>query len=208
MAVHAHRERLQAAQHQPRVERPGNGAERLLEERQPLGDPSSGSRRSRRRRRSGRRGTSSSSGRRCRRRARAAAGDTESRTCCRRRRARPRRAPTRDAAAMSTMFSSRVRRRLQPHERVRSSRCSARPSASSSGREREAVALGLVDLREHAVDAAVHVVDRDDVVARRQQVHERRRGAEPRGECTPCAAPSSDARHSCSAVRVGLPTRA
>ena len=94
VAVHAHRERLHAAEHEPAVERPGNRAERLLEERELLRDRRRrSSRRTRRRRPSGRRGTSSSSGARDPRRARAAAGGTASRRCCRRRRARRRRAP-------------------------------------------------------------------------------------------------------------------
>ena len=36
--IHPHGERLHAAQHEPRVERPGYRAERLLQEREPLGE--------------------------------------------------------------------------------------------------------------------------------------------------------------------------
>ena len=36
--AHSYRERLQAAQHEPRVERPGHGAERLLQEVETLGE--------------------------------------------------------------------------------------------------------------------------------------------------------------------------
>ena len=42
----------------------------------------------------------------------------------------------------------------------------------------EVVALRLVDLRRHPVDAAVDVGDEDDAVAGVEQVHERRRRAE------------------------------
>ena len=74
---HPQRERLDPAQDEPAVERARHRAERLLQEREPLGERRVvRRRRSRRRRRSGRRGTSSSSGRRCRRRARAGAGGT------------------------------------------------------------------------------------------------------------------------------------
>ena len=106
---------------------PGHGAERLLQEVQPLGDGRVVRRaRSRRPRRSGRRGTSSSSGRRCRRRARAAAGGTAWRTCCRRRRSRrprARRRRPRGCRRCSAAGSSASRSRRC---RVRSSRCAAR----------------------------------------------------------------------------------
>ena len=46
----------------------------------------------------------------------------------------------------------------------------------------EAVALGLVDLGGHAVDAAVDVPDQHDAVARIEQVHDRRRRREAGGE--------------------------
>ena len=77
----------------------------------------------------------------------------------------------------------RVRRRLEPDEPRALLQVLFQAGRQLLGRKkREAVALRLVHLREHAVDAAVHVVDRDDVVARRQQVHERRRRAEARRE--------------------------
>ena len=83
--LHAHGERLGAAQHEPRVERPQDGAGRVLHELQPLDVlVAHCRRRCRRRCRCGRSGTSSCCGRRCRRRARAAAGGTGSRRCCRR----------------------------------------------------------------------------------------------------------------------------
>ena len=80
------RQRLDPAQHQPRVERPGHRAHRVLVVRElarRAARPRPPARR--RRRRSGRRGTSSSSARPRRRRARAAAAGTARRTCCRRR---------------------------------------------------------------------------------------------------------------------------
>ena len=46
----------------------------------------------------------------------------------------------------------------------------------------EDVALRLVDLREHPVDAAVDVVDRDDAVTWIDQMHQRRRRRQAGGE--------------------------
>ena len=66
---------------------------------------------------------------------------------------------------------------------------------------------------EHLVDqperAAVGVVRDHDVVAGRQQrAQQRVRGGQPGRERQPaCRPPSSAARHSCSAVRVGLALR-
>ena len=112
---------------------PGHGAERLLEEAQPLARaPGRSSRRSRRSRPSGRRGTSSSSGRRRRRRARAAAGGTARRTCCRPRGARRPRAPRRRPRRMSTTLSSGFDGVSTQTSRVSSSRCAARLSSNSS----------------------------------------------------------------------------
>ena len=131
--AHADGERLDPAQHEPRVERAGHGAERLLQEAQPLARARRRSwRRSRRSRRSGRRGTSSSSGRRRRRRARAAAGGTASRTCCRRRGSRRPRAPRRPRARMSTTFSSGFDGDSTQTIATSSSRWSARFSSNSS----------------------------------------------------------------------------
>jgi hypothetical protein len=74
--------------------------------------------------------------------------------------------------------------------------------------EREAVALRLVDLREHPVDAAVDIVHGDDMVAGESRcmsvVAARDR---PRTGACPCVA-LQDARHSWRAVRVGFATRA
>ena len=185
--AHPHGERLHPAQHEPRVERAGDRAERLLQEAR-AARRSSGrsSRRSRRRRRSGRRGTSSSSGRRCRRRARAAAAGTAWRTCCRRRRSRPRRGRPPRRPRMSTTFSSGFVGVSIQTSRVRSSTCAARFVADlPRGEVRERVALRLVDLREHAVGAAVDVVDADDALARVDEVHDRRRRADARREGEP-----------------------
>ena len=107
VAVHAHRERLEPAQHEVAVERARHRADRVLQEADALGDLGVvRGRRTRRRRRSGRRGTWWSSARRRRRRARAAAAGTAWRTCCRRRRARRARARPRATAAMSTIVSA------------------------------------------------------------------------------------------------------
>ena len=80
----------------------------------------------------------------------------------------------------------RVRRGLQPDEPRVLVEVLGEAVGDLVGREeREAVALRLVDLREHPVDAAVDVVDGDDVVARREQVHERRGRPEPGRERAP-----------------------
>ena len=76
----------------------------------------------------------------------------------------------------------RVRRRLDPDEpRVADERARVRRELGGC-RVREAVALRLVHLREHPVRAAVDVVDADDAVAGVEQVHDRRRRADPGGE--------------------------
>jgi len=49
----------------------------------------------------------------------------------------------------------------------------------------EVVALGLVDLGEHPVHAAVDVVDADEPLAGIDQVHDRRRRPEARREREP-----------------------
>ncbi len=89
----------------------------------------------------------------------------------------------------------RVRRRLDPDEPSCARRGAPRGSSNSSaGDVVEAVALRLVDLRDHPVDAAVDVVDSDDALARVDEVHDRRRRAEPEENAIPCSAPSSEAR--------------
>ena len=182
--AHAHGERLDPAQHEPRVERAGHGAERLLQEAAAARRARRrSSRRSRRSRRCGRRGTSSSSGRR--------ASAPSSSGCCRYGVAKvlstASSAPTACAASaalrMSTTFSSGFDG-VSTHTSLTSSpRWAARFSSNSVGRHvGEAVALRLVDLRGHAVDAAVDVGDQHDALARVDEVHQRRRRAEPGAE--------------------------
>ena len=167
---------------------PGHRAERLLQEAQPLAERVVvRARRSRRSRRSGRRGTSSSSGRRRRRRARAAAGGTASRRCCRPTRIAPTACAASAARRMSTTFSSGfdgVSTQTIAHVLVEVRRRGR--SSNSLGRDvGEAVALRLVDLRGHAVDAAVDVGDQHDALAGVDEVHQRRRRAEPGRERDP-----------------------
>ena len=83
---------------------------------------------------------------------------------------------------MSTTFSTGFDGVSIQTMRVRSSRCSLRFRELLGREVVEDVALRLVDLRGHPVDAAVDVGDQHRPVARVQQVHERRRGAEPRRE--------------------------
>jgi hypothetical protein len=90
------------------------------------------------------------------------------------------------AARMSTMFSSGLVGVSSQTIRVRSSRCSAGPALMSSAETPvEDVAIRLVDLREHPVNAAVDVCHRDDAVARLEQVHQRHRCPEPGREREP-----------------------
>ena len=182
VTVHAKGERLETAENEPRVERPWHGTERLLEEAQPLGD-----------RRVVRRGKPAHDvrvaaevlGRRV---------EDDVRSEVERgleigRRERvvddeqcPRGPRCGGDGREVHDVEQRVRRGLDPHEpRVREVR-------RRIGREllrrrvREAVALGLVHLREHPVRAAVNVVDADDMVARVEQVHDRRGRADARRE--------------------------
>ena len=125
--AHADGERLDAAQHEPGVERAR--ARRRATSAGSGGAPRSSGRswrRSRRSRRSARRGTSSSSGRRRLRRGRAAAAGTASRRCCRRRAIAPAACAASAAARMSTMFRSGFVGDSIQTIRVCSSRCSAR----------------------------------------------------------------------------------
>ena len=73
----------------------------------------------------------------------------------------------------------RVRRRLDPDEPCVGDVRVGVGRELVGRRVREPVALRLVDLREHPVRAAVHVVDADDVVARVEQVHDRGRRPDP-----------------------------
>ena len=205
--LHAQGERLQPTQDEPAVEGAWDGAERLLKERQPLGDrrvvrggeaADQG--------RSGRRGTSSKSGRRCRRRARAAAGGTAWQMCCPRPRERRPHAPPplppgcRRCSALGSS-ASRSRRGVFARQggrqgwwtspatsRTRTRSPSARTPARTSG------------------DAAVDVVHRHDALTRRDEMHDRRRRAEPGRERDAGRHPPAR-RGTWSAVRVGLATR-
>ena len=72
------------------------------------------------------------------------------------------------------------------------------------GDVRELVALRLVDLRRHPVDAAVDVGDQHDALAGVDEVHQRRRRADAGAERDAVRAFSRLASATCSAVRVGL----
>ena len=96
------------------------------------------------------------------------------------------RAPAARVAAATAAMSTRLSSGLVGVS-IQTSRASPRSAAGSvrelgGRRVGEAVALRLVDLREHAVRAAVDVVHADDVVAGVEQVHDRRRRAEARRE--------------------------
>ena len=202
------RERLDAAQHQGAVERPGHRADRVLQEAQPLGDA---------RRRSWRRTPPTTSEWppryfvvEC---TTMSAPSVERllqvrawRTCCRRRRARPPACAIAATASMSTILSSGL-----VGVSIQTSVGRLGWSAASTTRQvgqvdvREAVALRLEHLREEPVGAAVDVVQRDDVFARA-------RGARARSPSRSCRTrtrcrgrpPRATARHRSSAVRVGL----
>ncbi len=176
-------ERLQPAEDEPRVERPGHGAERVLEEGEPLCDG-----------RIVRAGEAADevgvAAEVLRRRVDDDVGAELERPLEVRGRERvvddEHGAPAARAASatarMSTTFSSGFVGDSIQTSRVRSSIASAMPSAR---RVRELVALRLVDLREEPVGAAVDVVDGDDPVARRDEVHDRRRRAHPGREREP-----------------------
>ena len=117
VAVHAHRERLDAAQHEVAVERRRHRADRVLHEpelrrelvvvrRDEAADDVGVTAEVLRARVHDDVGA----------RARAAAAGTASRTCCRRRPAHRARARPRATAAMSTTVSSGIGRRLDPHD--------------------------------------------------------------------------------------------
>ena len=183
MLAHAHGERLDSAQDEPGVERPGNRAERLLQEEETFCD-----------RRVVRRGEAADhvgvSAEVLRRRVhddvraegerrlqvRSGEGVVDDEDRADRVRSIGGRTDVDDV-------QQRIRRRLDPDH--------ARPVVEMGGevpelRRRdvlEDVSLRLVHLRGQAVHAAVDVRDQRDAVAGVQQVHERRRRSEPRREC-------------------------
>ena len=102
------------------------------------------------------------------------------------------------ARRMSTTLRSGFDGVSTQTSRTSSPRCEASLSSNSLGRDvREAVALRLVDLRGHPVDAAVHVGDQDDALARIDEVHDRVVAPSPDANAIPCAAPSRLASASC-----------
>ena len=77
----------------------------------------------------------------------------------------------------------RVRGRLDPHEPHVLAEVRREVVVELVRRDvGELVALRLVHLRRHPVDAAVHVGDQDDALARIDEVHQRRRRADARAE--------------------------
>ncbi len=80
----------------------------------------------------------------------------------------------------------RVRRRLEPDEANRLVEVRGEAVVELGRRDvREAVALRLVDLRRHPVDAPVDVGDQDDALPGIDEVHQGRRRAEPGAERDP-----------------------
>ena len=182
---HPHRERLQAAQDEPAVERARHGAERLLEEVEALRD-----------RRVVRADEAADDVRVAaevlRRRVEDDVGAEVERVLevGRRERVvdddeRARRVRRLRGGADVDDVQHRVRRRLDPdHPRV-AVEVLAEVRELRGRQVVEEVALRLVDLRGHPVDAAVDVGDQDDALARVDEVHQRRRRAEPGGERDP-----------------------
>jgi hypothetical protein len=77
----------------------------------------------------------------------------------------------------------RVRRRLEPDKPRLLVEVLREPLVDLFRREEgDVVALRLVDLRQEPVDAAVDVVDRDDALARVNEMHDRRHGRHAGGE--------------------------
>ena len=208
MLAHAHGERLQPAQHEPAVERPRHRAERLLQEVEALGD-----------RRVVRRDEAADdvgvAAEVLRRRVDDDVGAERERLLQVRRRERvvdddERADRVRRLGGRADVddVQQRVRRRLEPDEPRALVEVLAEVRVDLVGRdELELVALRLVDLGEHPVDAAVDVVDADDAVAGIDEVHGVVVAPMPERKAIPCSAPSSEARQICSAVRVGLATR-
>ena len=89
-------------------------------------------------------------------------------------------------AADVDQVQERVRRCLRPDELSALVEVGGEIRVELVGGDvRELVALRLVDLGGEPVDAAIDVRDQDRPVARVQQVHQRRRRADPGRECDP-----------------------
>jgi hypothetical protein len=176
--AHAYCERLDTPQHEPRVERARHGAERLLEEVEALGD-----------RRVVRRGEAADrvgvAAEVLRRRVHDDVRAELERTLQVRRRKRV--VDDEDRAGIVRRIGrgadvddveERVRRRLDPHHSRVVVEVLGQVREVLGGDVVEEVALRLVHLRRHPVDAAVDVGDQDDALARVDEMHERRRRAE------------------------------
>jgi hypothetical protein len=182
VALHPDRQGLQAAQDEPAVERAGDGPERLLEEAEPVGDG-----RVVRRDEAAdhvgvtaevfRRGVEDEVGAQLEglleiRRGEGVVHDDY----------RPDGVCGLGRLADVDQVQEGVRRRLQPDDPGRLVEVVREAGRDLVGREvREAVALRLVDLREHAVHAAVDVVHGDDALPGAHEVHDRRRGSQAGG---------------------------
>jgi hypothetical protein len=90
----------------------------------------------------------------------------------------------------------RVRRRLEPDDPCPLVQVRGEVRVDLLGRDEvEGVSLRLVDLREHPVDAAVDIVDADDSLAGVDEVHERRRRADPGRESRTVLRPLERGEH-------------
>ncbi len=179
--LHPQRQRLDSAQHEPAVERPGNGPERLLQERQALGDgrivggdeaaddigvPAEVFRR----RVDDDVGAELERLLQVRARERVVHDEHRAGGVCRL-----------SGSADVDDVQERVRGRLGPHDPRPLVEVCAEVRVELVGRDvDEVVALGLVDLRRHPVDAAVDICDEDDLLAGIDEVHQGRGRAEPR----------------------------
>jgi hypothetical protein len=182
VALHPDRQRLQPAQDEPRVERAGDGPERLLEEEEPLGDRMV----VRRDEPADHVGVAAEV---LRRRVDDGVGAEVERVLEVRRRERvvddedgTDRVRRVGCRADVDDVQQRVRRGFDPDHA--GPLVQPRRQIRELGRRHvvEEVALRLVDLRGHPVDAPVDVRDEDDALSRVDEVHQGRRRAEARGE--------------------------
>ena len=183
MRAHPYRKRLQPAQHEPRVERAGHGAERLLQEVEALGERVVV-------RRDEAADDVAVAAEVLRRRVDDDVGAEVERLLQVRRRERvvddeQRADGVRRVGGLADVddVQQRVRRRLDPDEPDVVAEVRGEVVVELGRRHvREAVALRLVHLRRHPVDAAVDVGDQHDALAGVDEVHQRRRRAEARAE--------------------------